>query len=127
MKLNKSKCELITVSGEAKVKFRDGSFVPCKDEARYLGCVLNHRADPRREVKLRISQCMITWKRLGVFFKQGASFMKDKLLIWDSVFRSKLLHGLESLHSTDALKKQLDAFQLKGLRQILKITTTCVD
>ena len=45
----------------------------------------------------------------------------------DVVIRSKLVYGLEVVQIPDALKKKLDAFQLKGLRKILGYVTTFVD
>ena len=41
--------------------------------------------------------------------------------------RSKLLYGLESAELGSALLNKLDAFQLKGLRKILKIKTKFVN
>jgi len=40
---------------------------------------------------------------------------------------SKLIYGLESVQVNDSLKHKIDAFQLKGLRQILKLQTTYVN
>ena len=37
---------------------------------------------------------------------------------------TKLIYGLESAVFSDNAKKKLDTFQLKGLRKILKLTTT---
>ena len=34
------------------------------------------------------------------------------------------IYGLESVQINDSLKNKIDAFQLKGLRQILKLQTT---
>ena len=37
------------------------------------------------------------------------------------------MYGLESAHLTEPWQRKLDAFQLKGLRQILRMPTTFVD
>ena len=50
--------------------------------------------------------------------------MRQKLLVFNSVVRSKMIYGLESLQLTDAVKHKLDIFQLKALRKILKLKTT---
>ena len=49
------------------------------------------------------------------------------MLIYDAITRSKLLYGLETVQLTEATAKKLDVFQLKGLRQILRLQTTFVN
>ena len=50
---------------------------------------------------------------------------KKKIEVY-AVIRSKLLYGLPSVALNDSLRKKLDIFQRKGLRQILKTKTTFV-
>ncbi len=45
LKLNKTKCEVMKKSQEAKVHFGDGTKVPSKDEVVYLGCTMNQQTD----------------------------------------------------------------------------------
>ena len=44
-----------------------------------------------------------------------------------SIIRSKFLYGLETVHLTQAMSKKLDAFQMRGLRSILKRKSTFID
>ena len=46
---------------------------------------------------------------------------------FDAVICSKLLYGLETVHLTSALLKQVDAFQLRCLRRNLKLAPTLVN
>ena len=50
-----------------------------------------------------------------------------KLGVYDAVIRSKLMYGLESAQVNDSLKYKMDAFKLKGLRQISKVSSTYVN
>ena len=50
-----------------------------------------------------------------------------KFRIWDAVVKAKLVYGLESLQINDDMARRLDAFHLRGLRQIMKIPTTFID
>ena len=43
------------------------------------------------------------------------------------MIHSKLIYGLHTLVITDAMASKLNAFQLKGFRQIMKIKTTFVE
>ena len=62
LKLNKDKCETITVRGTADIKFKSGEQVKETDESKYLGCYLNKTVDVRRELNKRMSDVYATWK-----------------------------------------------------------------
>ena len=124
MKLNKGKCELIAIRGKADIKFGDGTKVPIKPEAKYLGCRLNEKGNVAKEINQRISECYITWRKLEEFWKHADCQLREKLIVYDAIIRSKLMYGLESAHLTETLKEKLDVFQRKGLRQIMKLPTT---
>ena len=95
-----------------------------KDEVRYLGCLINARGDPGREVSKRIKDCMTTLTQMHIFFRHGDSSITRKLQVYDAVIASKLMYGLESVVFNDSVADRLDSFQLKGLRKILHIPTT---
>ena len=76
MKLNKKKCEAMCVRGNDRIKFKCGAPVPPHDESKYLGCMLNDKRDPKREINKRIAECYITWKRLADFWKHSDSNVK---------------------------------------------------
>ena len=127
MSLNKSKCIHISMYSRARVKFSDGSPVPTADEATYLGAHINNAMDPRQEIIQRLKKCSVIWRKLGLFWKQVPVSNKFKLLVHNAIIRSTLMYGLEAMQIPEDLLKRMDAFQLKGIRQILKITTTFVD
>ena len=45
----------------------------------------------------------------------------------NAIIISKMMHGLETLVMNTSVLKPLDAFQLKGLRKLLKVPTTDID
>ena len=53
--------------------------VPNKNEAKYLGCMINDKGDPVREIKKRLTECYIVWKKLGDFFLNSGC--NDRLLL----------------------------------------------
>ena len=63
-------------------------------------------------------------EKLAFFWKQSNCTPRQKILVYDAVIRSKLLYGLESAELRPSDLTKLDTFQLKGLRQILKLKTT---
>ena len=70
---------------------------------------------------------MGTWKKMGPYWKKAAVPNRVKLLAYDALIRSKLVYAFETATLNINAKKRIDAFQLKGLRQILKLKTTFVD
>ena len=66
-------------------------------------------------------------EKLELFWKHGDGTVKQKILVYDAIVRANLLYGLESAQLNDSLLRTLDTFQLKGLRQIMKIQTTFMD
>lgn len=72
-------------------------------------------------------QCMPVWSSLKLFWLHGNSSIKAKLLVWNAVIRSKLLYGLIGSWITEATRRFLQTFQLRGLRRILQLPTTFVN
>ena len=96
-------------------------------EVKYLGCMINDKGDPRREVRKRVSECMCTFKKLDTFWKYTDNPVKLKIIVFNSIIRTKLMYGLESVQINDSLKKYIDTFQLKAYRNILDLKHTYID
>ena len=124
MALNYDKCESVTLSGNNAIRFKNGSVIPHKNTVKYLGCVLNDKGDSTKEVSKRLSECIVVWKKLDQFWKHCDCTVSQKVSVYDALIRAKLMYGLESAQLNESVKRKLDTFQLKGLRQILKLTTT---
>ena len=65
-----------------------------------------------------LGKTMPILKKLDLFWKQAQVPNKWKIQVFNAVCVSKLLYSLEALQ---------DTFQLKGLRQVLKMSTTYID
>ena len=124
MRLNKSKCEYLKFGLAGNVKFNNGERVKQMEEVKYLGCLLNSKGDPGREIGKRIKNSMSTLINMHVFFRHGDSSFTQELKAFSAVLVSKLMYGLESAMLNTSALNRLNAFQLKGLRKILHIPTT---
>ena len=89
-----------------------------------MGCKLNYKSDIKQELQIRKAACNQIWKKLENFWKHSNTDNRVKLQVYNAVITSKLLYGLESANLTPGLKKSLDVFQARGIRQILKLDTT---
>ena len=96
-------------------------------KTKYLGTILTQNTVVSAEVRERIKQATITWKKLGNFWKKSSCTVRLKLIIYDAVIKSKVMYGLSSAQLNHAHLSKINTFQLRGLRQILKITTTYVN
>ena len=88
------------------------------DSAMYLGNRLNKRASIKEEITLQMQQVTITWRRLQAYWKATNASKKWQLIAYDAIVKSKLLYGLETAHVGTADLKRIDAFQIRGIRQI---------
>ena len=101
--------------------------MPKVNEATYLGACITAKVNPRTEIRKRISQTMPTLKKLDVFWNKAKCNKQWKILVLNAVIMSKLTYGLETIEPTTAVNEMLNTLQLKGLRQILDMTTTYVE
>jgi len=61
------------------------------------------------------------------FWKKSKVSQKYKIVVFNSICRSKLMYGLETLQMSKAMTNRLDSFQCKGFRKILKWKSTYID
>ena len=127
LKLNRDKCVAVCMNGESNIHFEDGTLLEKKYETTYLGNELNKEVNIRHEITNKIQEVNRTWFKLSPYWKATNASKKWQLIIYDAIIRSKLLYGLETLHLTDAMAKKLDVFHLKGLRKILRMSTTFIN
>ena len=128
MKLNFEKCINLTINRrQSSIKFMDGSAVPRKTQAQYLGATLTDAIDNHREVMRRIGEATAVAKQLGLFWSKARTTIRWKLRVMESVVFNKLVYGLETIQLTRREQDQIDAFQLKMFRRVLKIPPTHID
>ncbi len=68
-----------------------------KDRVNYLACKLDNEVNPAQELQDRLSDCILTLKKLDTFWLHGDCSTRQKILIYNAVIRSKIVYGLESV------------------------------
>ena len=68
LKLNTGKCEMITHQINPNVHPADGTKLRIVEEAKYMGCNLNDTSNYKKEIGKRISNTLVTMKRLNIFW-----------------------------------------------------------
>ena len=127
LKLNKTKCEVMTTTVNADIHFEDGTPVPKKEAVTYLGCELGVDGNMQAEVGKRLSKAYVTLQKLDLFWRHSSCPKKFKIIVLNAVLRTKIMYGIDSAQLNEGELKKLDQFQLKGLRKILKLNTTYIN
>ena len=73
---------------------------------KYLGCMLNQKADISKELSKRMSEVYVVWKKLEIFWKHSNCSTRQKIIVYDSIIRSKLIYGMEGAQINDHIKKK---------------------
>jgi len=110
-----------------RLAFTDGTMVPTSDEETYLGAIFTTTGSMDPEINQRIRSTMAAWRKMPIYWQKATTPTRTKLIIFDTMIRSKLVYGLESAPLLTAQRIRLNALQLKGLRNILKLQTTYMD
>lgn len=131
MELNLDKCVNLTLnwkqSYQSSIKYLDGTAVPRKRSAVYLGTLLTDTVDNHKEIMKRIADCTRTCNRLKLFWNQARTSIKWKVQVFHSILRSKLPYGLETIQLNPTDQRKIDSFQMNGYRRILHIPPTYID
>jgi len=117
MKLNKTKCELITNNNNSRIHFPDNTPVKRQTAATYLGCEVGIKITTIQEISKRFAATMAPMKKLDLFWRHSDCPAHVKVYTADAVLRTKLLYGLESAQLIPSVLKKLETFQLTSTKK----------
>ena len=115
------------MNSSEKVRFSNGNHINTATQAKYLGVILEEKANQDTKIKERIKYANRTWNMMYKYWKLGKCSKKRKLQVWNAVIRSKLTYGLVTIQINKDKEAKIDALQLKGIRRILQCKTTYID
>ena len=101
---NRTKCVHLRLNSEDGINFADETQVKIEHETTYLGAKLNDQLNIHEEITAKIQQTMGTWKRLGPYWKKAAIPNRVKILVYDSLIRSKLVAVSKPYTSFDLMR-----------------------
>ena len=79
------------------------------------------------EIQNRIAMAIKTCAQLKLFWDKADTSISWKLRVFNSITKSKLMYGLETIQLTQGEQNKIDAFQMKCIQRILKIPPTFID
>lgn len=100
LKLNKGKCELLTTSHNADIKFKDGTKVPRKPEVTYLGCQIKQYSNRSEEISKQIMNCVTILRTLDIFWRHCDVNIFQNISPWrGEKIQTPIRHGLSTTHT----------------------------
>ena len=122
MRLNYSKTEILHDARRAapKLTFLDGSPVPTTTQAKYLGSLISWHKPFEAAFMHRAGIAETSYTKLRLVWNSNLPY-REKLKIFQSVFISTLIYGLDALTLQDKHLKRVDAFCYRFLRRIVGI------
>ena len=120
-KLNQGNCIHRQMNAIHRIHFRQGTTVPIQTQADYLRGKFKNTGDHKPELRHRISATWKTVRRLDLLWGKSRASIKWKIRIYGAVTVAKLMYGLTSIPLSKADASKIDAFQMRGLRKILKV------
>ena len=92
LKLNLEKCINLTANRkQSTIKFADGTPVPRKHKATYLGAILTDTICNTTEINSRIAACNATANKLKLFWTKSDVPEFWKLRVLDAIINSKII------------------------------------
>ena len=70
---------------------------------------------------------MVVLQKIDIFWRHGNASLRIKILVQEAVIHIKIMYGLEALQLPKTAHKDIDVFQLQGLRKLLKMETAYVN
>ena len=109
MSLNQTKTEILIPEGMTNplVKFRNGALVPTTTQIKYLGAMMSWDNSFSTALKHRAALAEAAYKQLRLVWNSSMP-RKRKLFIFQSVFVSTLIYGLDSLTPTPKHLHRID-------------------
>ena len=122
MSLNQTKTEILIPEGMTNplVKFRNGTLVQTTTQIKYLGAMISWDNPFSSALKHRAALAKAAYKQLRLVWNSSMT-RKRKLFIFQSVFVSTLIYGLDSLTLTPKHLKRIDGVCFRFFRRIVGI------
>ena len=126
LKLNRSKCILLTKGAAPSVRFLDNSEMPKAPDAPYLGCVLTDNLDAQREINRRLGEAYATLGRLQYFWSRANAPKAWKIQVLQAVIKSKVTYAMDSIRLSPAMEAKINHLQIRALRKITGLASSFV-
>ena len=127
LKLNKDKCQLLITNGWGRVTFPDDTPVTQTPTIKYLGTIFSATLEVGMIITHKLTEAASAMRALTPLWTDQQIGTSWKLIVFNSIIRSRIFYTLETLELTPSQQKRLDTLFFRGLRKILKKPSTFID
>ena len=109
------------MTGKAHMHFSGGKPLKQVEKATYLGSEINSDAGRWTESNNRMKIALRTCNELQTLWYETDCPHRWKLQVYNAAVIAQITCSMNTVHLTPAMLQRMDAFQMKGLRYILKL------
>ena len=121
MDLHWGKFQVLPIQCSPVISAENGVALPLKTRMEYLGTILSGDVHDAQELNRRIGMARADFLALSRAWKHSGLSQRRKLILYSSLVEAKLLYALSTLIFTMSSKRQLNGFQNRCLRTIVRI------
>eukprot|EP00969_Alexandrium_andersonii_P199114 8792773-Alexandrium_andersonii.AAC.1 len=116
LKLNRGKTVHLAVNSQARIRFPDGYFVPAVTSVRYLGVLIDSKADYGREISSRISSAAVAFKALKPLWRSTNIARHHKMRVYAACIIPHSLYAIGTAWPADTQLRRLESRHVSFLR-----------
>ena len=118
--LNKEKCQVLVTNGWGRVTFPDGTPVTQSPHNKASGNFFSAALDVGPIIRNKLTDAAATLRILTPLWKDQQIGAAWKLIVFNSVVRSRIFCTLDTLELIPSRQRTLGTLFFRGLRQILQ-------
>eukprot|EP00969_Alexandrium_andersonii_P048776 2139107-Alexandrium_andersonii.AAC.1 len=124
LSVNLDKTAVLSYKSEASIRYPDGTTVPRKAQALYLGSKVSGDGHSDAEVALRRSSAAAAFKKLKPIWSSREITQTKKLHIYVACVFSRLTHSMHTRWLTAGRLAKLESDHHKYLRRVARVPST---
>ena len=122
LEINRTKTKLMAVQPREDISIAlEGEVIGRVESFEYLGSVVCHDGDVRKEVGIRAGKAGAVFSKMKKVWNSGGISLKTKLKLFNATVMSVLLYGSETWKGLKEIENKLRVFESNCLRKIMNI------
>ena len=121
MDLHWGKFQLLQINTSKILHAPDGNAIPAVDAVTYLGTTIAADGGVGSELNRRLGKAWAEYRKMAQFWKHTSLPPSRKLQVFQATIVSTLIYRLSTVWLSTCQRRQLNGFQARCLRDILRI------
>lgn len=122
LKINKGKTKLLTINTKTTVNIHiEDTHIEKIDEFKYLGSIVSNTGGTTADIQQKINKARKVFAGMRNIWRSKKIGLSTKCKVFNACVKSVLLYGSETWFITNSIKRKLQAFVNRCLRNIIGI------